>query len=172
LELFFIQNQGLKRKKCFFYLGLELVHGRALGEQGVGRVRDAKRGSGEAPAIVGPMNGERERMREGERARVKGERRARPVFIRRERERRRGEGEWGRRRPLTAAINGVIKENMGRERGKRPGGFAREGEEGTRGRSRPRALSADAEGRGSRRRDGLARRAGVAAWPGRKTRGP
>jgi hypothetical protein len=45
-------------------------------------------------------------MREGERARVKGERRARPVFIGRERGRHRGEGEWGRLRPLMAAING------------------------------------------------------------------
>jgi hypothetical protein len=41
-------------------------------------------------------------MREGEQARVKGERRARPVFI--GMERRRGEGEWGRRWPLMASL--------------------------------------------------------------------
>jgi hypothetical protein len=43
--------------------------------------------------------------------------------------------------------------------GREGNGRAREGEEGTRGRARPRALGADVEGHGSRRHGGLARRA-------------
>jgi hypothetical protein len=94
------------------------VYRGALGEQTAGRDWDGearlRRSSGDGGFDEWrERERERERKREGERARVKGERRARPVFI--GRERRQGEGERA-----SAAINaihgGFNGEEMGRAR--------------------------------------------------------
>jgi hypothetical protein len=94
-----------------FYLGLDLVlvqeaQQGGMGEQGEawpGWARCSRGVDGGRGAAVRRSSDDvraqrmvRERVREGERARVKGERRARPAFIGSERERRQGEGENGR----------------------------------------------------------------------------
>jgi hypothetical protein len=59
----------------------------------------------------------------------------------------------------SAAINGVIKENVGRERGKRPGGFGRARER------RGRGVGLD-RGRSAWTQRGAGQDGGAAAWPG------